>query len=229
MKKIILSCVALVAAFVCASTVSAQGIKVHKTDGTVIDIPAAELSHIEAYDAATTAPAFEGTWKMKKLDADRAYMEGEGYGMVTYNDTYPAFNAEDELTFKDGKLTPNLKSNFKNFFKGEATYEIVNEKLTIHPKNTIGSAVDVVELKVKGVNRYFDANSTSEDDEAYIGVRLVEDEDADEAGIYNLEVYLFDYAPKTFGLEWYEFGYFGETKPNAEGGGVTIFFTMEKK
>lgn len=229
MKKIIVSCVALLATFFCASTISAQGIKIHKV-GTdeVIDIPASQLDYIEAYDIAKAAP-FEGTWKMRELYADRTYMEEQGYGMVTYNDTYPSFNTEDEITFKDGKIIPNFKSNFKNFFKGEATYEIVNDAYVIHPKNEIGSAVTVTELKVKGVNRNFDANSTSEDDEAYIGVRLVEDEDAEESGIYFLEIYLIDYTPKTFGTEWYEFGYFGDNKPNADGGGVTIFFAMDKK
>ena len=227
MKKIIVSMVAVMATFFCATTVSAQGIKIHKVGGDVIDVPAEELDHIEAYDAATTAPAFEGTWKMKTLNADRAYMEAEGYGMVTYNDTYPSFEADDELTFKDGTLTPNLKSNFKNFFKGVATYEIVGPR-TIHPTNDINSAREVTVLKVKGVNRFFDANSISPDDEALIGVRVVEDEDADEAGVMLLEVYIIDYSPKTLGLEWYDWGYFGEDKPNADGGGVTILFTMSK-
>ena len=226
MKKIILSCIALVAAFVCASTVSAQGIKVHKTDGTVIDIPAAELSHIEAYDAAAT-PAFEGTWKMKELITTKESLTEYWGGMVTYNDAFPSFNAEDEITFENGKIIPNLKSNLKNFFKGEATYELGNPEYSFHPSGM--ATVTVQLLKVKGVNRNFDAANPSEDDEAYIGIRMVEDEDADEAGVYFMEIYLLDYQATTFALELADFGMYGTEKPVATMSGMPVIFTMEKK
>ena len=229
MKKIILSCVALLATFFCASTVSAQGVKIYKVGGEVIDIPAAQLDYIEAYDATTTAPAFEGTWKMKQLITTAEVMTANNYNMVTFGDAFPKFEAEDELTFKDGKIIPNLKSNLKNFFIGEATYEIVDEAYVIHPTATTGVAVTLTELKVKGVNRNFDANSKSEDDEAFIGVRLVEDEDADEPGIYYLEVYLFDYKSTSFALEWNDFFMYTDTKPQAAYSDMPIYFSMEKK
>lgn len=229
MNKTILSCIAFVAAFFCASTVSAQGVKIYKVGGEVIDIPAAQLDYIEAYDAAAEAAPFEGTWKMKELITTAAVMTERNYGLVTFGDAFPAFDAEDELTFKDGKLIPNLKSNLKNFFIGEATYEIVDEAYVIHPTATTGEAVTLTELKVKGVNRNFDANSKSEDDEAFIGVRLVEDEDADEPGIYYLEVYLFDYKSTTFALEWNDFYMYTDTKPQAAYSDMPIYFSMEKK
>jgi len=229
MKKIILSCVALMATFFCASTVSAQGIKIYKQGGEVIDIPAAELDYIEAYDAATAAPSFEGTWKMKELFTTAAYMTEENYGMITFGEAFPAFEAEDEITFKDGKIIPNLKSNLKNFFIGEATYEVIDPAYELHPKSIAGYSVTLTELKVKGVNRNFDANSKSEDDEAYIGVRLVEDEDADEPGIYYLEVYLFDYKSTSFAPEWNDYMMYTDEKPQAAYSGMPIFFSMEKK
>lgn len=228
MKKIILSCVAMMAAFFCVSNVSAQGVKIHKAGGEVIDIPAAELDFIEAYDAAQAADPFEGTWKMKKLFTDQVSMYEAWGGMVNFGDAFPAFEAEDELTFKDGKIIPNLKSNLKNFFIGEATYEVVNEAYVIHPTAMTGAGVTVTELKVKGVNRNFDANSKSEDDEAYIGVRLVEDEDADEAGIYFLEVYLFDYKSTSFALEWSEYGMYPDEKPQATFSDMPIYFSMTR-
>ena len=167
MKKNILSCVALMAAFFCASTVSAQGVKIHKVGGETIDIPAAELDYIEVYDAPAAAPAFEGTWKMKKLVTDRTYMEDTWGAMgITYGEAYPEFTADDELTFKDGKIIPNLKSNFKNFFIGEATFEIIDPAYVL--RTGMGASATLTLLKVKGVNRNFDANSKSEDDEAYM-------------------------------------------------------------
>lgn len=227
MKKIIISCVALVATFICAATVSAQGIKIHKVGSTdVINIPASELDYIETYDAP--AP-FEGTWKMKKLNTDKAYMDNNwnsGYDMITFGDTYPTFNSEDQITFADGKIIPNFKSTLKNYFIGEATYEIVDEKYTIHPTLSIDSEREVTLLKVKGVNRNFDPNSISEDDEAFIGVRLVEDDDADEPGIFYLEIYLIDYESTSFAPEWN--GWYNTEKPVANIGGMAIFFSMEK-
>ena len=226
MKKIIFSCVALMATFFCASTVSAQGIKIYKVGGEVIDIPAAQLNYIEAYDAQAAAPAFEGTWKMKELVTTKESMNEYWGGMVTYNDTYPAFNAEDEITFKDGKLTPNLKSNLKNYFIGEATYEVVDDAYSFHPTGM--EVVTVQVLKVKGVNRNFDANNKSEDDEALVGIRLVEDEDADVPGVYFLEVYIMDYKATSFALEMPDYMY-NEEKPVANMSGMPIIFTMTKK
>ena len=227
MKKIILSCVALMATFFCASTVSAQGVKIYKVGGEVIDIPAAELDYIEAYDNSSAAPSFEGEWKMKKLDTDADFM-GAMWGMA---DDYPAgkfptFNAEDELTIADGKIIPNLQSELKNFFIGEATYtEAGTWKLQgMQP-------IDLTLLKVKGVNRDFSANSKSENDEAYIGVRVVEDEDADVAGKYLLEVYLIDYVPTDFAgtAVMYECYVPDETGCCAWMSGTYIQFTMSQK
>lgn len=226
MKKIILSCVALVATFFCAATATAQGVKIYKQGGEVIDIPASELDRIEAYDAPAAAPAFEGTWKMKKLVTDRANME-ETWGAfgITYGEAYPEFTADDELTFKDGKIIPNLKSNFKNFFIGEATYEIIDPAYVL--RTGMGASATLTLLKVKGVNRNFDANSKSEDDEAYIGVQLVEDEDADEAGIYDLDVYLVDFVPTSFATEMPDYMYDGQ-KPVSTASGMYIQFMMNK-
>lgn len=157
-------------------------------------------------------------------------LPANNYGMITFGDAFPAFEAEDEITFKDGKIIPNLKSNLKNFFIGEATYEIVNEAYVLHAKSD-GSTVTLTELKVKGVNRNFDANSKSENDEAFIGVRVVEDEDADVAGKYLLEVYLIDYVPTDFAgtAVMYECYVPDETGCCAWMSGTYIQFTMSQK
>ena len=231
MKKIILPLVALMATLFCASTASAQGIKIYKQGGEVIDIPAAQLDYIEAYDATEAGPAFEGTWKMRKLVTDKDYMDSMWGGMATYGDAFPAFNAADELTFADGKLTPNLQSTLKNFFIGEATYEVLPGAYAIHAG--VGATIDLTILKVTGVNRNFDAASTSENNVAYIGVREIDDEDADEPGHMLLDVYLIDYEATSFATELLDFGMYA---PDMEGNpymatmtGMFINFLMEKK
>ena len=227
MKKIILSCVAMMAAFFSVSNVSAQGVKIHKVGGEVIDIPAAELDFIEAYDAANP---FEGVWKMKKLVTDKAYMDNTWGGMATYGDAFPAFNAQDQLTFENGKVIPNLQSTLKNFFTGEATYEVVPGTYGLH--TGVGAVADLTILKVTGVNRNFDAASSSESNVAYIGVRTIEDEDADVSGVMLLDVYLLDYEATGFAPELKEFGMYG---PDMDGNpymayvtGMYINFVMEK-
>ena len=231
MKKIILPLVALMATLFCASTASAQGIKIYKQGGEVIDIPAAQLDYIEAYDATEAGPAFEGTWKMRKLVTDKDYMDSMWGGMATYGDAFPAFNAADELTFADGKLTPNLQSTLKNFFIGEATYEVLPGAYAIHAG--VGATIDLTILKVTGVNRNFDAASTSDNNVAYIGLREIEDEDAEVAGVKLLDVYLIDYEATSFALELKEFGMY---MPDAEGNpymayqtGMFINFIMKQK
>lgn len=225
MKKIILPLVALMATLFCASTASAQGIKIYKQGGEVIDIPAAQLDYIKFYDS------FEGTWKMRKLVTDKDYMDSMWGGMATYGDAFPAFNAADELTFADGKLTPNLQSTLKNFFIGEATYEVLPGAYAIHAG--VGATIDLTILKVTGVNRNFDAASTSENNVAYIGVREIDDEDADEPGHMLLDVYLIDYESTSFAPELMEFGMY---MPDMDGNpymayqsGLFINFLMEKK
>ena len=227
MKKIIRNSVALVAALFCAATVSAQGIKIHKASGEVIDIPANQLDYIEAYDATASGAAYEGVWKMKSLDTDAEYM-GMSWGAPDEYPAgvYPAFNAEDELTIANGKIIPNLKSEFKNFFIGEATY---TEAGTYTLQGFVKKELTV--LKVKGVNRNFSATSKSDSDEAYIGVRVVEDEDADVAGVNLLEVYLIDFVPTDFAKSAVEFGLYD---PDENGycawmGGCYIQFTMKQK
>ena len=231
MKKIILSCVALLATFFCASTTSAQGIKIYKQGGEVIDIPASQLDYIEAYDATEAGAAYEGVWKMKKLVTDKAYMEASWGSMVTYGDAFPAFNAADELTFADGKLTPALQSTLKNFFTGEATYEVLPGAYALHAG--VGATIDLTILKVTGVNRNFDAASTSDNNVAYIGLREIEDEDADEPGHMLLDVYLIDYESTSFAPELKESGMY---MPDMDGNpymayqsGLFINFLMEKK
>jgi len=232
MKQLILSCVALLATFFCAATVSAQGVKIYKQNGDVIDIPASQLDRIEAYDVNEAGAAYEGVWKMKKLVTDKAYMDATWGAMgITYGDAFPAFNAADQLTIAGGQIAPALQSTLKNFFTGNATYEELPGTYSLH--TGVGAVAELTILKVTGVNRNFDAASTSESNVAYIGVRIVEDEDADVAGVMLLDVYLIDYEATSFAPELAEFGMY---LPDMEGNpymatstGMFINFVMKQK
>jgi hypothetical protein len=141
---------------------------------------------------------------MKKLVTDKAAMDATWGGMATYGDAFPAFNANDQLTIGGGQITPALQSTLKNFFTGNATYEELPGTYSLH--TGVGAIAELTILKVTGVNRNFDAASTSESNVAYIGLRQIEDEDADEAGTMLLDVYLIDYESTSFATELKEFG-----------------------
>jgi hypothetical protein len=178
---------------------------------------------MEKVGEVTPAPAkkfYEKTWTMSKLVTDKAYMDNTWGGMATYGDAFPAFNAQDQLTFENGKVIPNLQSTLKNFFTGEATYEVVPGTYGLH--TGVGAVADLTILKVTGVNRNFDAASTSESNVAYIGVRAVEDEDAEEAGQMMLDVYLLDYEATSFATELKEFGMYG---PDMDGNPYMAYVT----
>lgn len=233
MKKLILSCIAIMAAFVCASTVNAQGFRVHTkqmgSTGWVRLFPRTSVNFVDTYDNNTSEPTITGTWKIKELKSTAEAMSAANWDMVTFGDAYPSFNAEDKITFAaDGTFTPDFKSNLKNFFKGAGTY-VAADEYDFHPDAVAGSATTVKMLKLKGVNRNFDATSTSEDDEAYIGYRMVEDEDADEAGVYFMEVYLLDYKSTSFAPEFEDYFFYSAEKPTAATSGMAILFTMTKE
>lgn len=206
------------------TTTFAQGVKITKADNTVIDIPASDLKSIEAYDAKTIAP-YEGTWKIKNLTPSLDEINEAYFNSLTKMEYYPELNTEDEITIADGKLIPNLKSRLKNYFIGEATYE---EAGTYSLRTGLfGATAELTLLKVKGVNRNFDPNSTSEDDEALIGIRMVEDMDADEPGIYFLEIYIIDYKSTSFAPEFVDFYMYNDEKPMATNSDQYIVLTME--
>ena len=166
-----------------------------------------------------------GTWVMNELVTDKDYQNGYWGGMATYGDEFPVFNAEDELTI-DATIVPSFKSKFKNFFIGEATYEDAGSYNGIH----VGmQAIELSVLKLTGVNRYFSATETSEDNVAYIGIRNITDEVTNET---LLDVYLLDYESHSFALELLDFGMYAswdETPYVATSTGMFINFTMKKK
>lgn len=63
MKKSLL----LMAALLVSGFTTAQTLRVHKTDGTVTEIPTAEISFID-FAEAVNAPIYVGEWKVKSFE-----------------------------------------------------------------------------------------------------------------------------------------------------------------
>ena len=174
-----------------------------------------------------------GTWVMNQLVTDKDAMFAANWEMVTFGDEFPAFNAEDELTI-GATIEPAFKSNFKNYFIGEASYEPAGSLgLRLSPSESVELSI----LKLTGVNRWFSATETSTDNTAYIGVRNIIDPETSET---LLDVYLIDYESHSFAPEFMEFEMYGpytikvgdeyQTYPYvAAATGMFINFTMKKK
>ena len=174
-----------------------------------------------------------GTWVMNKLVTDKDAMTEANYGLITFGDEFPAFSAEDELTI-GATIEPAFKSNFKNYFIGEASYESAG---SFELKLGVSEAVELSILKLTGVNRWFSATETSTNNVAYIGVRNIKEEGTDET---LLDVYLIDYESHSFAPEFVDYQMYGPISKKigdetimypymASLTGMFINFTMKKK
>lgn len=171
-----------------------------------------------------------GTWVMKEIPTDADFLNSYWGGMATFGDEFPVFNSGDELTITETTIKPAFTSNFKNFFKNEATIEPVGSYNGVRSVFTY-QPIDLSIYKLTGVNRYFSATEISPSDVAYIGVRNITDEVTNET---LLDVYIIDYeshsfAPEFLDPEMYMYGSFDGTPYVANSTGLYINFIMKKK
>lgn len=173
-----------------------------------------------------------GTWVMNEIITDEDNLEANGYwsslGEGIY-DGLPEYNAEDKITFNiaEGIVLPEFKSTYKNYFIGESeiskggTYQIRLESVR-DPE-----IADVQLIKFANVNRYFHETQKSTDNEAFVGVRMITDEETNEE---LLDMYVIDYESKSFlNLVAYEYGFmYAETKPTSADTGMFLRATFKK-
>ena len=182
----------------------------------------------------------QGSWVMNQLVTDQAKMTEDWYDMYDFTG-FPEFNEEDALTIAGtvqfdeedavtiaGTIQPDFKSAFKDFFIGEAKYEYAG---TYYLRTGMfGQGIDLTVLKLTGVNRFFSETEVSEDNTAYIGVRIIKDENTN-ADL--LDVYLIDYISHAWAPQLIEEGWFYSAPDNehpyyAYSTGAFINFTMKK-
>lgn len=180
----------------------------------------------------------QGSWVMNQLVTTKEEMEAT-WGLNYAG--FPEFNEEDALTIAGtvqfdeedavtiaGTIQPDLKSVFKDFFTGDAKYEYAGTYF-LHT-GMFGQGADLTVLKLTGVNRFFSETEVSEDNTAYIGVRIIKDENTN-ADL--LDIYLIDYESHAWALELVEGGW-AYAAPDEEHPyyaymtGMFINFTMKK-
>lgn len=162
----------------------------------------------------------EGTWKTKESKTDAAtFSDDWWWGMIDATGM-PEFNAEDTFIFNGEGLSTSLKSGLKNFFKDNSEIS-AGGLVTLHTDYT-AATIEAQMVLLHNANRYFSATQQSEDTEAYIAFYFNQDNE-DECWLF-----LIDYEPKDFLQELYEYGNFGEEKPNSTDTGAFLWYVLER-
>lgn len=164
-----------------------------------------------------------GTWVMNELVTDKDVMEAM-WGFVKFEPGFPVFDANDKFIFEAGKLTTELTSDWKNYFRPEAEFTFEDEVEAIMDLNYPPTRERVQLVKLSNVNRYFSADEVSEEKTALIGLRNI----TTEAGEELLGVYVLDYETHSFASEDFEWMRGSEERPQSNYGGNVIKFTLKK-
>lgn len=168
----------------------------------------------------------DGKWTMNEILTDQKFYEEMWSDMCTGYEFIPTYNSEDNfiINIAEGKFTPSFKSDFKNYFLGEANI-VKGEEVTYHSGLDL-STVTVQSFIVDNVNRYFSGSDFSEDKEGYVGARII---DGPTSGTKLLELHIFDHTSKSFMPELLDFEMYSENKPVAIGGShMAIIATFKK-
>lgn len=217
MKKTLLLFAILTASI---SSASAQTLKVHKTDGTVVEIPTADVDYIDFETTpAPDAPIYVGEWKVKEFEYTPDQINDVWGGMITSFEGWPTYNEADVFTITEDKMTTSLQSELKNYFQPASNLTPMNEyELKGMP------SVMLTMVSLDNVNRYFSATEQSEDKVGLVGFAVnPDDEDL-------LDMYLIDFNSKSFAYpDFDEWTMYGDSKPTATMSGVYVKLTLQRK
>ena len=163
-----------------------------------------------------------GEWKIDTLVTDTTYMRKYWDESYTGMELMPKYNMSDAMTFdlKAASLNPKLRSGFKNYFLGKSVMKKAGS-MDLDLGN--GETASLQTFLIDNTNRDFSEDSKSEDKESYIGLRILEGEDAD-----TLDLYVIDYMSKSFLPELVTEERYAPEKPVAASPGLFLNLTFTK-
>lgn len=156
-----------------------------------------------------------GTWKMSSFVTDKTEMDS-AWGGAEDLTNFPDVSADDQITI-GADFQTKFSKGFERYFSEQSDMSIGDE---FTMRVGMGTKITVQILILNHINRYFSATTKSDDDVAYVGVRLTDE------GL--LDVYVFDYEPKDFFADFADYGMFNETKPVLTMSGCYLNFLMSK-
>lgn len=163
-----------------------------------------------------------GEWKIDTLVTDTTYMRKYWDESYTGMELMPMYNMSDAMTFdlKAASLNPKLRSGFKNYFLGKS---IMKKAGSMNLDLGNGETASLQTFLIDNTNRDFSEDSKSEDKESYIGLRILEGEEAD-----TLDLYVIDYMSKSFLPELVTEEKYAPEKPVAASPGLFLNLTFTK-
>ena len=163
-----------------------------------------------------------GEWKIDTLVTDTTYMRKYWDESYTGMELMPKYNMSDAMTFdlKAASLNPKLRSGFKNYFLGKS---IMKKAGSMDLDLGNGETASLQTFLIDNTNRDFSEDSKSEDKESYIGVRILEGEEAD-----TLDLYVIDHMSKSFLPELVTEERYAPEKPVAASPGLFLNLTFTK-
>ena len=163
-----------------------------------------------------------GEWKIDTLVTDTTYMRKYWDESYTGMELMPKYNMSDAMTFdlKAASLNPKLRSGFKNYFLGKS---IMKKAGSMDLDLGNGETAALQTFLIDNTNRDFSEDSKSEDKESYIGLRIIEGEEAD-----TLDLYVIDHMSKSFLPELVTEERYAPEKPVAASPGLFLNLTFTK-
>lgn len=168
----------------------------------------------------------EGAWYVYQQITDKQALNGYWFLGEEAFEGVPTATEADTFTFDTEKnvLTTSLQSDLKNFFGETCNMVPTDKECSVRDLNDYATIYQLLLIDLDNCNRDFSATSTSADKNAYIGVRLVEEQSS---GDEILELYLVDYHPTSFMRDLDEF--YTDTRPVATDAGIYLLFYLKKK
>lgn len=170
----------------------------------------------------------DGKWKIKELITDAETFNSLNYDMFTEEELvgFPAYNQEDafEFDFENWIFTPSFQSEFKNYFIGVSNLEPAGDCEVYLDNNYPPTTADALLISMDNINRYFSSEDVSEDKQAFVGVRLITDEETQEQ---LLEMFVLDYTSHSFCKSMLDYAYMPE-KPVANSSGIVLRMTFQR-
>lgn len=183
---------------------------------------AGQITELEISLLDTLWKHLDGAWMADSLVTDSLYMEKFWQNSCSGMEYFPKYNERDKLTFdlKNTKLTPSIRSEFKNYFSGASG---IRKGSSISLDLGEGESAELQTFRLDKTNRYFSSEQESEDKESLIGVRFFPD------NTDSLDLYIIDYVSRSFMPELEAEGKYAPEKPVAASPGLflNLIFTRQ--
>ncbi|WP_143256560.1 hypothetical protein [Alistipes sp. An54] len=170
----------------------------------------------------------EGTWYVYQQPTGKEAMKGYRYFSDDAFTGFPAATEADTFTFDTEKnvLTTSLQSDLKNFFGETCNRVPADKECSVRDISDRTIEYQLLLIDPDNCNRDFSATSTGADKNAYIGIRLVKEQDTNED---TLELYLLDDQPTSFLAFLTAYYMDNDTRPVATTSSVYRLFYPKKQ